>query len=317
MKSSSSRSSIALKMDQFYQLPSGLRYHYIDEGQGPPVVMVHGNPSWSIYYRNLVEALSPTHRCIVPDHIGCGFSDKPDDSAYAYTLSQRIEDLTSLLASLNLSEPITLVVHDWGGAIGMGYATRHPEKIARLVILNTAAFHQHTAKPGAIPPALQLGRNTRLGAWLIHQHNAFSIAASWVGCKIHPMSRALRQAYQLPYNTPDHRLATLRFVQDIPLSPNDPAFETLSKIEDQLALFENTPMLICWGMKDFVFDKDFLSVWEARFPQADVYRFLEGGHYILEDASEEVIPLIESFLSGETMQPLAERNDVSSQLSHS
>ncbi len=150
MKSSNPRSSIALKMDQFYQLPSGLRYHYIDEGQGPPVVMVHGNPSWSIYYRNLVEALRSTHRCIVPDHIGCGFSDKPDDSNYAYTLSQRIEDLESLLESLNLTEPITLVVHDWGGAIGMGYATRHPEKIARLVILNTAAFHQHTAKPGAI-----------------------------------------------------------------------------------------------------------------------------------------------------------------------
>jgi cis-3-alkyl-4-acyloxetan-2-one decarboxylase len=317
MKLSNPRSSIALKMDQFHSLPSGLRYHYIDEGQGSPVVMVHGNPSWSIYYRNLVEALSSNHRCIVPDHIGCGFSDKPDDSTYAYTLSQRIEDLESLLESLNLSEPITLVVHDWGGAIGMGYATRHPEKIARLVILNTAAFHQHTAKPGAIPPALRLGRNTRLGAWLIHQHNAFSIAASWVGCKIHPMSKALRQAYQLPYNTPAHRLATLRFVQDIPLSPNDPAFETLSAIEDNLSLFTHTPMLICWGMKDFVFDKDFLAVWEARFPEADIYRFLEAGHYILEDASEEVIPLIQHFLSGELMPSLSARTDVSSQLSHS
>lgn len=302
MNPSKSRASIALKMDQFHQLANGLRYHYIDEGQGSPVVMVHGNPSWSIYYRNLVSALSAKHRCIVPDHIGCGFSDKPDDSAYAYTLSQRIEDLESLLDELALSEPITLVVHDWGGAIGMGYATRHPEKIARIVVLNTAAFHQHSAKPGAIPTALQLGRNTRLGAWLIHQHNAFSIAASWVGCKQHPMSKSLRQAYQLPYNTPEHRLATLRFVQDIPLSPNDPAFETLSLIEDKLGLFAETPMLICWGMKDFVFDKDFLAVWESRFPQADVYRFLEAGHYILEDAGEEVIPLIQKFITGSTKQ---------------
>ncbi len=131
------------------------------------------------------------------------------------------------------------------------------------------------------------------------------------------MSKTLRQAYQLPYNTPAHRLATLRFVQDIPLSPNDPAFETLSAIEDNLSLFAGTPMLICWGMKDFVFDKDFLTVWEERFPQADVYRFLEAGHYILEDASEEVVPLIQGFLSGESMTSLSAGTDVSSQLSHS
>ncbi len=289
---------IAITMDRFFEQPGGLRMHYVDVGSGAPVVMVHGNPSWSIYYRHLVAALSPHYRCIVPDHMGCGFSDKPSDADYAYTLSQRIDDLERLLESLNLEEPMTLVVHDWGGAIGMGYATRHPEKIARLVILNTAAFHQHTAKPGDIPPALRLGRNTRLGAWLIQQHNAFSVAASWVGCKQHPMSKALRRAYQMPYNTPEHRIATLRFVQDIPLHPNDPAYETLSTIEDKLYLFEKTPMLICWGMKDFVFDKDFLAVWEARFPQAEVYRFLEGGHYILEDAHEEVVPLIQSFMHG-------------------
>ena len=304
MTLTSAHAPISITIDQFFEQPNGLRSHYLDQGQGAPVVMVHGNPSWSIYYRQLVDALKHNYRCIVPDHIGCGFSDKPDDSEYAYTLSQRIEDLENLLESLDLQEPITLVVHDWGGAIGMGYATRHPEKIARIVVLNTAAFHQHTAKPGKIPPALRLGRNTRLGAWLIHQHNAFSVAASWVGCKQHPMSKALRKAYQMPYNTPAHRLATLRFVQDIPLEPNDPAFETLSAIEDKLHLFAETPMLICWGMKDFVFDKDFLAVWEERFPQAEVYRVIEGGHYILEDASEEVIPLIQTFLHGDPMPHL-------------
>ncbi len=292
-----SNATVALKMDRFFTHPNGLKMHYIDEGTGSPVVMVHGNPSWSIYYRHVVSALAPDFRCIVPDHIGCGFSDKPDDAEYAYTLSQRIEDLERLLESLALDEPITLIVHDWGGAIGMGYATRHPEKIARLVILNTAAFHQHTAKPGAIPAALRLGRNTRLGAWLINNKNAFSIGASLIGCKQHPMSKALRAAYQLPYAAPGHRLATLRFVQDIPLSPNDPAFETLSAIEDKLHLFEDTPILVCWGMKDFVFDKDFLQVWENLFPQAEVYRFLEGGHYILEDAAEEVVPLIQEFVN--------------------
>ncbi len=119
----------------------GLRYHYLDEGQGEPVVMVHGNPSWSFYYRHLVEALRDNHRCIVPDHIGCGLSDKPDDARYEYTLSRRAADLEALLDHLGIEGPLTLVMHDWGGMIGMTYATRHPERIARLVVLNTAAFH--------------------------------------------------------------------------------------------------------------------------------------------------------------------------------
>ena len=118
----------------------GLNYHYLDEGNGPPVVMVHGNPSWSFYYRNLVLALRDRYRCIVPDHIGCGLSDKPGDNRYDYTLSRRVDDLEALLEHLGIRENITLVVHDWGGMIGMAYAVRHPERIKRLVILNTGAF---------------------------------------------------------------------------------------------------------------------------------------------------------------------------------
>src|SRR5262245_32773123 len=109
---------------------NGLRYHYLDEGQGEPVVMVHGNPSWSYYYRNLVEKLSGSYRTVVPDHIGCGLSDKPDDSKYTYTFSQRVDDLETLLNHLGIDRNITLVVHDWGGMIGLTYAARHPERIA-------------------------------------------------------------------------------------------------------------------------------------------------------------------------------------------
>ena len=121
--------------------PSGAELHYLDEGQGEPVVMVHGNPTWSFYYRKLVEALRRSTATIVPDHIGCGLSDKPDDDRYDYTLERRVADLESLLDHLGVDRGITLVVHDWGGMIGMGFAARHPERIARLVILNTAAFH--------------------------------------------------------------------------------------------------------------------------------------------------------------------------------
>src|SRR5207244_932922 len=125
---------------------SGLRYHYLDEGRGEPVVMLHGNPSWSFYYRRLVLGLRDSYRVIVPYHIGCGLSDKPDDASYRYTLEQRVRDLQALLDHLAIDGEITLVLHDWGGMIGMTYATRHPERIRRLVVLNTGAFHLPDAK---------------------------------------------------------------------------------------------------------------------------------------------------------------------------
>src|SRR6476661_3104523 len=117
------------------------RMNYLDEGSGDPIIMLHGNPTWSFYYRNLVLALRGSYRCIVPDHIGCGLSDKPAETLYDYSLKSRIDDLERLVDTLELTEKITLVLHDWGGMIGMAYAVRHPERIARLVFLNTGAFH--------------------------------------------------------------------------------------------------------------------------------------------------------------------------------
>src|SRR6516165_1806772 len=142
----------------------GLRFHYLDEGKGEPVVMLHGNPTWSFHYRVLVEALRPDYRVIVPDHIGCGRSDKPGDDRYEYTLDSRVRDLEALLGHLRIGAGSTLVLHDWGGMIGMTYAARHPERVARLMILNTAAFHQPTSKP--IPWQLRLARSKPLGDWL-------------------------------------------------------------------------------------------------------------------------------------------------------
>ena len=272
----------------------GLRYHYLDEGNGEPVVMVHGNPSWSFYYRNLVLALRGRYRCIVPDHIGCGFSDKPGDDRYDYTLSRRVDDLERLLDSLGISKNITLVLHDWGGMIGMAYAVRHPKRIKRLVILNTAAFHLPKEKP--FPLALKICRDTMLGALLVRGFNAFSLAASFVGCKKNPMSAELRKAYRLPYNTWQNRIATLRFVQDIPLSPDDRNYDLVSAVAAGIDRFRDLPMAIFWGELDFVFDCTFLAEWQRRFPEAEVHRYSDAGHYILEDMKEEVVPLIGGFL---------------------
>jgi haloalkane dehalogenase len=272
----------------------GLGYHYLDEGTGAPVVMVHGNPSWSFYYRNLVLALRDRYRCIVPDHIGCGLSDKPGDDRYEYTLFRRVADLEQLLDTLGVMENITLVVHDWGGIIGMAYAVRHPERISRLVILNTGAFHLPNNKP--FPLSLIICRDTVLGTLLVRGFNAFSAGASHVGCKRNPMSPELRALYQLPYDSWRNRIATLRFVQNIPLFPADQGYDLVSTVSDGIGRFSTLPMLICWGERDFVFDRHFLAEWRQRFPDAEVHSYPDCGHYILEDAKEEVVPLISGFL---------------------
>ena len=279
--------------NQFFELGS-FRLHYLDEGQGEPVVMLHGNPSWSFYYRNLVQALRHRYRTIVPDHIGCGLSDKPDRRDYPYTLKQRVDDLDKLLEHLKVDERITLVLHDWGGMIGMAYASKYPERIARLILFNTAAFRLPDRKK--FPLALKICRNTALGEFLVLKLNAFALCAARIGCKRNPMSPSLRGAYCAPYDTPSNRIAILRFVQDIPLQPGDSGYDLVVEIENRLELFSTMPMLVCWGMKDFVFDHNFLNEWQKRFPLAEVHTFSDCGHYILEDANDEVVPIVEQFL---------------------
>jgi len=256
--------------------------------------MVHGNPSWSFYYRNLVKTLSTSHRCIVPDHIGCGFSDKPGDDRYDYTLARRVDDLEQLLDHLALTEKITLVVHDWGGMIGMSWAARHPDRIARLVVLNTAAFPLPQAK--VFPLALRICRDTFSGTLLVRGLNAFAVGAARIGCKINPLSAELRKLYCLPYDSWANRIATLRFVQDIPLTSGDRGYDIVSSTAAALAQFSSLPMLILWGEQDFVFDVHFLEEWRRRFPAAEVHSWKDGGHYILEDVKEEAIHLIAAFI---------------------
>jgi haloalkane dehalogenase len=273
----------------------GLRLHYLDEGprDAPPVLMLHGNPSWSFYYRNLVKALSPNFRCIVPDHIGCGLSDKPGDDQYDYRLSRRIEDISKLIQCLELSMPLTLVVHDWGGMIGFAWAVQNPDRISKLVILNTAAFPIPEEK--RMPPALSLVRDLRLGEFLTLRFNAFSGIAARVGFK-QPVSKEIRKAYKLPYDSPANRIATARFVQDIPLSKKDPGFDILLRTAEQLYLLQDKPCLIAWGEKDFVFDKTFLKRWLEYFPDAELHRFPDCGHYILEDGGPALIDTIRDFI---------------------
>ncbi len=274
---------------------SGIRLRFLDEGQGSPVVMLHGNPTWSFYYRNLVLALRGTHRCIVPDHIGCGLSDKPPLSQYDYSLKSRIDDVEALLDSLNLTEPITLIVHDWGGMIGMGYATRHPERIRRIVAINTGCGPLPMSK--RFPWSLWLGRNTWLGEWLILKQNAFcKLAAKWCVTR-KPLSPEVREMYLKPYDTPANRIAVLKFVQTIPLRKTDPGYDIVSGVEAALPQFHATPTLLLWGLRDFVFDRHFLADWQRYFPHAETHTWPDCSHYLLEDATQEVIAKIQAFLA--------------------
>jgi pimeloyl-ACP methyl ester carboxylesterase len=273
----------------------GQRMHYLDEGprDGELVVMLHGNPSWSYYYRKLVTGLKDQYRCIVPDHIGMGRSARPRIGEYPFTFTRRADDLGELLDHLGITGNITLVLHDWGGMIGMTWATRHPERIKRLIILNTAAFHLPAEKN--LPPSLRLSRVPVLNALLNQGLNAFCLGAVRYGV-VRPMLADAAAGYLAPYDSWSRRLAVRRFVEDIPIQPQDPGYDTVTAVADRLIGFRSLPMLICWGMHDFVFDEHFLNEWHRRFPDAEVHRFETAGHYVLEDAGDEITTLVKNFL---------------------
>ncbi len=276
-----------------YHEIGGRRLHYLDEGAGEALVMLHGNPTWSFYYRRLVAEFRQTHRVIVPDHMGCGFSDKPQD--YPYTLQTHIDNLESLLEEIvpRPGAKLTLVLHDWGGAIGMGYAARHPERIARIVVLNTAAF-----LATRIPFRINICRLPVFGPLVVRGLNAFARAALFMAVsKPERMTAAVKAGYLRPYGSWSERVAVLRFVQDIPLSPRAPSHGVLAEIEAKLPLFKDTPMLIQWGGRDWCFDLSFFESWRERFPQAEADVYADAGHYVLEDAHERIIPRLREFMS--------------------
>ncbi len=277
-----------------YLLLNGFRYHFLDEGSGRPVIMLHGNPTWSFYYRRLVQALSPRFRAVAPDHMGCGLSDKPDPAHYDYRLKNRIADLEAFLDHLKLEGKITLVVHDWGGIIGIAYALRHLEIIDRIVLMNTAAFLPPANKK--LPLRLSLIRNIKpLATAAVLGLNLFAAAALHMASR-KGLSADVRAGLIAPYNSWANRIATLKFVEDIPLSPGDPSYEIVKQVDENLYRLADIPLLILWGEHDFVFDHSYLEEWRRRFPQAEVHRFSRAGHYVLEDEPEEAVKRIEAFL---------------------
>jgi cis-3-alkyl-4-acyloxetan-2-one decarboxylase len=259
------------------------------------VVMVHGNPTWSFYYRRLIQSLSSRFRVIAPDHIGCGLSEKPKSDRYSYTLSRRVADFSRFIDYLELRGKITLVVHDWGGMIAMTWAVEHPERIARIIILNTAAFLPPKNK--ALPLRLWLVRNIKwISAPAILGLNLFAFSALYMAVN-HPLSKEIKSGLIAPYNSWNHRIATLRFVFDIPVHPTDDGYALVKSVDNRLEILRDLPILICWGAKDFVFDLDYYNEWRKRFPAAESFLFQNAGHYVLEDVPEQVIDRVERFMA--------------------
>ena len=268
----------------------GARYNYVDEGAGEVLLLVHGNPTWSFYWRNIITALSDRYRLVAVDHIGCGLSDKPQD--YPYTLAQHTENLGQLVEQLDLKE-ITLLAHDWGGAIGLGTAAAMPERFARQVLFNTAAFPSTH-----FPLRIRVCRGPLLGRIAVQGLNLFARAALTMAVENHErMTPAVRAGLIAPYDSWQHRLAIYRFVKDVPGNSRHPTYAVVEELERSLARLADKPTLLIWGMRDWCFTPAFLERFLTYFPAAEVLRLDEAGHYVVEDAPEEIITRLQQFLS--------------------
>jgi pimeloyl-ACP methyl ester carboxylesterase len=227
----------------------------------------------------------------VPDHIGCGLSEKPSPAKYSYRLNRRVEDLNRLVEQLDLHE-ITLVAHDWGGAIGMGAALLNPKRFSRFVLMNTAAFRAPTC-----PWKIRLCHIPVLGQIGVQGLNLFVKAAlQEATAKPERMTPAVRAGFAAPYDSWANRAGVYRFVQDIPLRPSHPSYQTLSNIENGLAQFRGHPVCLIWGMKDWCFTPWFLEKFREFLPQAEVHKIEDAGHYVAQDSPEQVVEIMRKFL---------------------
>jgi cis-3-alkyl-4-acyloxetan-2-one decarboxylase len=271
------------------------RYHYVDEGtKSPrceqPLLMVHGNPTWSFYWRNILLGLRDEYRALAVDHIGCGLSDKPQD--YPYTLEQHISNLVTFVNRLDLRN-ITLLAHDWGGAIGLGAAERLKERFARIILFNTGAY-----PPFFIPKRIAVCKAPVFGTVAIRGFNAFARAAlSMATEKPERMTPEVRAGLLAPYDSWHNRIANDKFVKDIPLSRRHPTWSTLEALEAGLPSLGDRPIGLVWGMRDWCFTPACLERFLRHWPAAEVEKYEDAGHYVVEDAHERIVPWVRGFLA--------------------
>ena len=261
--------------------------HYVDEGSGPPIVLLHGNPTWSFLYRRLIRQLSPASRCVAPDYIGFGRSDKPPDADY--TPAAQAARIEALIHRLGL-RGITLVVHDWGGPIGLSYALRHPGHVKRLVVANSWLWPLHRDPWVA---AFSHAAGSGLGRALITRCNAF--ARFILPLAFADRSRLSASAlwhYVAPLATPTDRLGSWVFPRA--LLGATPWLRSLWADRHRLT---RTPLCIIWGMRDPAFSARHLHRWMNAFPHARVHPLFDVGHYVPEEAPRRFARHVAAFLA--------------------
>jgi len=271
---------------------NGFQMHFVDKGSGEPVVLVHGDPTWGYLYRNFIHALARHHRCIVPDHMGMGKSGVPQEP-YPYRLQHHIANFENLLLYLDLRD-ITLVLHDWGGPVGLGFATRHPERVKRLVLMNTWAFAPWPGGP--FPRLLEIIRSARGEKFVLEKNGYLEPALLGTTFHIENLTRVVMDAYRAPFPTPESRLALLCWSRDIPVSERDPSYAEMKRIERGLPQFLDTPALLVWGMNDPVLSEPVLRTWQSTYPRAITYEIEDASHFLQEDAPARIVNCIEEFL---------------------
>ncbi len=262
--------------------------HYVDEGHGKPIVMVHGTPTWSFLYRHLIRGLSTGYRVIAPDHLGFGLSDKP--GFWSYKPSDHARNLCNLIEQFELKD-LTLVVHDFGGPIGLSYAVEHPENVSAIVLFNTFMWSLK-GDPAFERPARLF--NNALGRFAYRNLNfspAVMIRAAW-GDK-RKLTREIHRHYLQALPTPADRQGTWVFLQELIGSSS-----WYGGLWAQRERIRDIPVQILWGMKDIAFREKELHKWENLFPQAQVMRFPEAGHFVQEEEGERLVPVVRGFLDG-------------------
>lgn len=274
-----------------YHTVNGVTLHYVDEGSGEPMVLVHGDPTWGYLYRHFIPPLAQQYRCLVPDHMGMGKSSVPR-TPYPYLLQHHITNFEALMLHLDVAN-ITLVLHDWGGPVGLGFAVRHPDRLKRLVLMNTWAFARWPGGP--LPKLLEIIRSARGEKFVLERHGYLEPALQGTTYHVERLTPTVLAAYRAPFPTPASRLALLCWSRDIPTHIAAPSYRVMQHIEHGLAQFAHTPVLLIWGMRDPVLGEPVLRLWQSVFPQAWTRTIEDASHFVQEDASERIVPWIETF----------------------
>jgi haloalkane dehalogenase len=269
--------------------------HYVDEGTGPTLVMVHGNPTWSFMYRRVIAAFRPRFRCLAPDHLGMGLSERPAGGG-ARDLRARAEDLGAFLDQVAPDGPVRLIAHDWGGPVALSWAVRHPERVASVCLMNTGLrFPRGYAMPWRLR-AFQ--RYARLGTFLARDLGLFARGLLKAGT-VRPLSPPAAGGLVAPYARRELREAVAGFVRDIPWSPGHPSRAYLSETDRLLEeSLSEKPFLLAWGMRDFVFTPLFLYDLKRRLPRARALALPRSGHYLLEDEPARILRALTRFWTG-------------------